>query len=44
MPEGKGISDKMKDLIRLLLTPNPVLRPDIEELKEILTQYKHKSF
>jgi hypothetical protein len=31
----KRISEKMRDLIRLLLTPNPDKRPDIEEVERI---------
>jgi hypothetical protein len=39
IPEKSNYSEKMHDLIRLLLTPNPVLRPDIGKVISILELY-----
>ncbi len=33
------ISEKMKDLVRIMLTPNPVLRPGVLQIENILLQW-----
>ena len=33
------ISEKMKDLIRLMLTPNPANRPNIWEIEMLVTSF-----
>jgi len=38
-PEKPQFSEKLQDLIRLLLTPNPNIRPSIFEVEQLLTQY-----
>lgn len=38
-PEKSGYTEKMNDLIRLLLTPNPVARPSIQEVISLLDNY-----
>eukprot|EP00347_Sterkiella_histriomuscorum_P014079 403362242 len=38
-PKYEHISEKMKDLIRLLLTPNPAKRPSIWDLELLLEQF-----
>lgn len=35
-PDNKEVSDRMKDMIRHLLTPDPAFRPDIKEVLNIL--------
>jgi hypothetical protein len=35
-PDENKVSEKMKDLIRILLTPNPGLRPSIEMILTIV--------
>jgi hypothetical protein len=39
MPSAMHVSEKMRDLIRVLLTPNPERRPSIWELEVILNQF-----
>eukprot|EP01017_Pseudomicrothorax_dubius_P038314 TRINITY_DN5718_c0_g1_i3.p1 TRINITY_DN5718_c0_g1~~TRINITY_DN5718_c0_g1_i3.p1 ORF type:complete len:305 (-),score=73.02 TRINITY_DN5718_c0_g1_i3:215-1129(-) len=39
IPEKSSYSEKMHDLIRLLLTPDPVLRPDIFQIISLLECY-----
>ncbi|TNV80011.1 hypothetical protein FGO68_gene16116 [Halteria grandinella] len=39
MPEADHISEKMRDLIRLMLTPNPEKRPTIWELEILVDQF-----
>ena len=36
----KRISDKMQDFIRLLLSPNPIQRPDTSSILKILNNWK----
>ena len=38
-PRYDHISEKMKDLIRLLLTPNPDERPSIWDLELLIEQF-----
>ena len=33
------INDKLKDIIRLLLTPNPEKRPSIDQIEKIFINY-----
>jgi serine/threonine protein kinase len=39
-PKYEHISEKMKDLIRLLLTPNPDKRPTLWELEVMIDSFK----
>ena len=46
MPSGEesnGISEKMKDVIRLLLTPNPEKRPTSGDIEKLLIDYDNLS-
>lgn len=43
IPENQEYSEKMKDFIRLMLTPNPSLRPDIHQVIKILDNYENMS-
>ncbi len=38
-PKYEHISDKMKDLIRLMLTPNPEKRPSIWDLEVLINSF-----
>jgi AP2-associated kinase len=39
MSHDQDVSEKMQDIIRLLLTPNPTHRPTIAELEGIFNNY-----
>lgn len=39
IPDKSNYSEKMHDLIRAMLTPNPSLRPSVEEVLKILEKY-----
>ena len=41
MPEEHKFSEKMLDVIRVMLTPDPALRPNIFEVCKILANYNH---
>jgi AP2-associated kinase len=40
IPDDSKYSDKMKDFIRLMLTPNPSMRPDIFQVIDILDNFE----
>jgi hypothetical protein len=39
MPQDQRISQKMKDLITLILVPNPLARPNIDQVLLILENW-----
>ena len=40
-PRKHIYSEKLCDLIRVMLTPNPELRPSIEEIFDLLQRFPH---
>lgn len=38
-PKYEHISDKLKDLIRLMLTPNPLKRPSIWDVEILIESF-----
>jgi hypothetical protein len=41
MPKDERISEKMRDLICVILVPNPAERPDIDQLLSILQNWNN---
>ena len=39
MPDDTRISNKLKDFIRLLLVPDPMKRPNIKQVMQILESW-----